>query len=380
MVNKSMSIKIIDLFCGAGGFAEGFLSTRHNFKLVYALDIDKWASETARKNHPNTRVDNSDIRKIDPKKISREIKENSVDLIIGGPPCQGFSSLRPNRASNLNDSRNSLFSNFANFIEVFRPKIFVMENVVGLATHDNGRTLQIIEETFTSLNYLVDWKILNAASYGVPQKRERLIMIGTRDNEKVGFPKPQFNFSGKVIGHKDKNRILLAPNLDKVKSALTVNDAISDLPRLSRGQYQDEYKLPPQNKYQKQRRGKSNSLTLHKAANHSDKMLEIIKHAGDSISSIPAGLITSGFSSCYSRLNGDAPSTTITVKFQSPASSKCIHPKQHRTITPREAARIQSFNDDYVFMGPLTHVASQIGNAVPPLLGKAIGNHLGRYL
>ena len=367
-------LKIVDLFCGTGGFSNGFLTKSAAFELVYAIDLDENASRTARANHPKCRVDTGDIRGVDPAILSKELGIKQVDVVIGGPPCQGFSSLRPNRSTKNSDARNSLFRSFARFVDHFRPSVFVLENVVGLLTHDDGRTLEQVCGAFDRLGYSTDWRILNAASYGVPQKRERFILIGSRDQGPIVFPSPTRYFNGKVIGHADKSRFLMAtPSLPR---AVTVTEAIDDLPALTRGETADHYTGDPCNDYQRLMRGNATRLTLHKAPNHSDKMLEVIKHAGDSIACIPPHLISSGFSSCYSRLNGDEPSTTITVKFQSPASSKCIHPTQHRTITPREAARIQSFPDDYVFSGPLTQIACQLGNAVPPLLGQAIASSI----
>ena len=367
-------IGIIDLFCGTGAFAQGFLNSSDRYTLLYSNDINKWAIETVKANHPDTVVELGDIRSIDVFALHHQLKDKNIQLIIGGPPCQGFSSLRPNRSSKNEDIRNNLFLYFANFIDIFRPKFFVMENVVGLITHDKGNTLKRIEEKFSSIGYFFDWKILNAASFGVPQKRERLIMIGSKSKNSIQFPKPTHFFEGKVIGHRDKSRNLVTE--DRSILALTVNDAISDLPALSRNETKNIFQSSPLNEYQSARRKNSSELTLHKATNHSDKMLEIMKYAGENISSIPGHLITSGFSSCYSRLDGNKPSTTITVKFTSPASSRCIHPEQNRAITAREAARIQSFDDNYIFKGPITEIASQIGNAVPPLLAEAIGNAL----
>jgi len=367
-------IGIIDLFCGTGAFAQGFLNSSDQYKLVYSNDINKWAVETVKANHLDSVVEQGDVRNIDVRARHDQLKDKNIQLIIGGPPCQGFSSLRPNRSNRIEDSRNNLFLYFAKFIDIFRPKFFVMENVVGLITHDKGNTLKRIEETFSSIGYFFEWKLLNAASYGVPQKRERLIMIGSTDKNSIEFPKPTHFFEGKVIGHWDKSRSLVTE--DRSILALTVNDAISDLPTLGRNQKKNKIQTNPLNEYQSERRKRSTKLTLHRAANHSDKMIEIMKHAGESVTCIPKHLITSGFSSCYSRLDGNKPSTTITVKFTSPASSRCIHPKQNRAITPREAARIQSFDDDYILVGPITEVASLLGNAVLPLLGEAIGKTL----
>ena len=359
---------VIDLFCGTSGFAQGFVNYNGSFKLVYAVDIDKVSAATAKANHQECIVEANDIREVSPETISESFGD--VDVIIGGPPCQGFSSLRPFRSSSSDDDRNDLYMEFSSFVEFFRPKVVVMENVVGLLTHDSGNTLDKILNRFSSIGYNVDWRILNAASFGVPQKRERFIMIAARDNISLCFPEPTHFFSGRVIGHRDKERHISSDS--SLPKALNVNDAISDLPQLDRGEQIVEYDKNPENAYQRDRRSNSDKLTLHKAANHSDKMMEVIKHAGENINCIPKHLITSGFSSCYSRLDSDEPSTTITVKFQSPASNKCIHPTQNRTITPREAARIQSFDDSFKFSGSLTQVSSQIGNAVPPLLGRHI--------
>jgi DNA (cytosine-5)-methyltransferase 1 len=363
-------LRLIDLFCGTGGFAHGFNTGESRYELVYAIDSDPDAAATAAANHPESRVELQDIRRVSPSALRRELDCPDIDLIVGGPPCQGFSSLRPYRSAATEDDRNNLFLQFAEFVDVFRPPMFVLENVVGIVTHDDGRTLERVLQCFSSLNYAVDWKILNAAHYGVPQKRERFVLIGSRDNGPIRFPSPTHRSKGKVIGHTNRER--LQEPQEGLPRALTVNDAISDLPPLERGERAATYHGPPRTDYQLARRVEGHPLSLHAASRHSDKMLEVIKLAGESISALPPGLVTSGFSSCYSRLPGDQPANTITVKFQSPASSRCIHPTQQRTITPREAARIQSFDDDYVFSGGMTKIASQLGNAVPPLLGRAI--------
>ncbi|MFM7969385.1 DNA cytosine methyltransferase [Aeromonas rivipollensis] len=374
-----MTKTVMDLFCGTGGFSDGFLKENGELELIYAIDLDKHAAQTCKANHPKAIVDCGDITNIDLSSLSERIGINRVDVIIGGPPCQGFSSLRPNRANNNSDHRNNLFYSFADFVGYFQPKVFVMENVVGLLTHENGSTLATVINTFRNIGYNVDWKILNAAHYGVPQKRERFILIGSKDESlNITFPKPEFKYTGRGIGYQDKSKFLDSAMCSV--DAISVMEAIGDLPELDRNQEASTYTRSPMNYYQESRRGKSTKLTLHKSSNHSDKMMEIIKHAGGNINSIPRNLITSGFSSCYSRLDANEPAATITVKFQSPASNKCIHPYQNRTITPREAARIQSFDDDYIFCGPLTRIASQIGNAVPPLLGKAIAKEIKKFL
>jgi len=345
--------------------------------VVAAIDINNVSAQTMKANHPECLVYNEDIRKVRPERVEADLAaaDKSIDVVIGGPPCQGFSSIRPFRGSGKDDDRNTLFEQFALYVNYFRPKVFIFENVVGLVSHNKGQTLKAIQECFTDIGYETDWRILNAANYGVPQKRERFIMIGVPKGGSIVFPEPTHYFSGKTIGVGNKKKMILA-NDDGLPPALTVMDAIGDLPPVSSGEECTVYKNPPQNEYQAERRKGSKILTLHKATNHPEYMLNIIRHAGSNIYALPEGLVTSGFSSCYSRLSADEPSVTITVKFTNPASSKCIHPIQDRALTPREGARIQSFDDTYIFCGTKTQITEQIGNAVPPLLGKAIADKI----
>jgi DNA (cytosine-5)-methyltransferase 1 len=258
-----------------------------------------------------------------------------------------------------------------------------MENVVGILSAGEGRLVSEMLTAFERAGYTVDWRVLNAANFGVPQKRERFFLVGVRKNlsqrVKASFPTPSHWFAGKVIGTRLKDRYIVNPSSGH--PPVTVRDAISDLPHLNSGESKTTYGKPPQTAYQAaRRRNASSGLTLHDAATHNAKMLEVIRHAGSSIHALPEGLVSSGYSSCYSRLAYDEPSTTITVKFTSPASSKCIHPRDDRAITPREAARIQSFDDSFLFAGSKTEIASQIGNAVPPLFGAAFGPVLEEML
>ncbi len=377
-------IEVLDLFCGTGAFSKGLENAHPEYRTIFGVDVLPYAVDTFKANHIDATAWCQDIRKTTPVDVAEAIqrRRGEVSLIIGGPPCQGFSSIRPFRSYNYDDPRNTLFENFAMFVDYFRPKMFVMENVVGLATHNKGHTIEIMQDIFYQMGYETDWRILNAAHYGVPQKRERIIFIGSQKGQKIPFPNPTHSYYGSTIGYRDKNRMFISkqPNLFedefRLKTSISVMDAINDLPSISSGEEMNSYHQPPRNEYQSDRRKDCDTLTLHYSTRHSPKMLEIIKYSGKNINSIPSHLITSGFSSCYSRLDGNQPAVTITVNFVHPASNRCIHPISDRALTPREGPRLQSFDDDFIFKGNKTQIVKQIGNAVPPLLGKVIGEAL----
>lgn len=381
-------LKVMDLFCGTGGFSKGFEAT-NQFEIVHGIDVLPVAVETFRANHPRAFSVAGDIRRVRRSDVAQAtgLKRGEIDVIVGGPPCQGFSSIRPFRSSNEDDPRNSLFEEFSGYVNFFKPRALVMENVVGLATYENGRTIELILDTFSSLGYDCDWRILNASNYGVPQKRERLILVGVQRGGKFEFPAVTHSSPAKAIGHRDRSRmhtvateqptLFDSGELAERPSAITVREAISDLPLVNSGESADLYSSVPENDYQAARRANlTDELSLHSSTRHSEKMLEIISHSGDNISCIPKHLISSGFSSCYSRLRADEPSVTITVNFVHPASNKCIHPYLDRALTPREGARLQSFDDNFEFRGSRAQIVKQIGNAVPPLLGQAIARSM----
>ena len=374
---------VMDLFCGTGGFSKGFEDTGA-FRVVYGIDVLPVAVETFRLNHSRAVALGSDIREVRLRSVSRQtgLRRGDVDVIVGGPPCQGFSSIRPFRSVKEDDPRNSLFEEFASYVNYFRPHVFVMENVVGLATHNRGATIEQIQECFDGLGYTPDWRIINAAHFGVPQKRERLVMVGAQHGIRAKFPRPTHAGVFKTSGVRDRaRRLATSPTGEtglsvcdesKLPEAITTIEAIGDLPPVAAGEMVDEYNVPAQNDYQAARRRHSRRLELHVATGHTKRMLEIIRHSGPNINSVPQHLISSGFSSCYSRLDPDEPAVTLTVNFVHPSSNKCIHPFQDRALTPREGARLQSFDDDFSLSGTRTQIAKQIGNAVPPLLGQAI--------
>lgn len=387
------TLKVIDLFCGTGGFSKG-LEDSGQFEVVFGIDLLPDAVQTFRLNHADALAVSADIRSFSAEDVGGElgVARGSIDVIVGGPPCQGFSSIRPHRSGNHEDPRNFLFTEFAKYVEYFRPRAFILENVVGLATHRGGLTLEAIEETFARAGYSTDWRILNAAHYGIPQKRERLILLGAEQGASFGFPAPTHGGgkgTSRTIGVRDRKRMHGAPQVSLFDGSkrrrdllpvVTALDAIDDLPEIASGERAVEYDKDPRTPYQAARRNGAKQLELHASTRHSDRMLEIIRHAGPNISSIPPHLISSGFSSCYSRLAVDEPSVTITVNFVHPASNRCIHPTLDRALTPREGARLQSFDDDFRFAGTRAQIVKQIGNAVPPLLGRALGSHLAEFL
>jgi DNA (cytosine-5)-methyltransferase 1 len=383
MVNQ-----VIDLFCGTGGFSKGFENSRRgSFQVVFGIDLLPTSVETFKLNHKTALAVAGDIRKVRKAEIAESlaIKRGDVSVIVGGPPCQGFSSIRPFRSANDDDPRNTLFEEFASYVNFFRPKVFVLENVTGLATHKNGGTIVAMQDCFGDLGYDCDWRLLNAAHYGVPQKRERLIIIGVERGGTAEFPEPTHLFDGPTIGYKDRRKVMAATSDDlfsqgSLLPAITVMEAIGDLPPIASGEAAKAYDRSAQTPYQAARRKNAKQLSLHSSTAHGEKMLEIIKNSGKNIDCIPRHLITSGFSSCYSRLDADSPSATITVNFVHPASNRCIHPQQDRALTPREGARLQSFDDDFEFFGSRTQIVKQIGNAVPPLLGQAIADQIARAL
>ena len=368
---------LADLFCGTGAFSAGF-EQAGEFRTVFGIDIQPASVATFGANHRNAVTICDDIVNVRVEDVAARvgIGEGGLDVIIAGPPCQGFSSIRPYRSINEKDARNNLYEQLIVFVAFFRPRFVVFENVVGLLHHKNKRTLDAIEQSITTLGYTTNVAVLNAANYGVPQTRERVILLARRGPMRPMFPDPTHYYDGRSMAgeYAIGTPPLFAAALPR---AVTVAEAIYDLPPVASGaraaRYRDD--CAP-GSYALTRRKGACHVTLHAATRHTPRMLEIIKQAGVNRWALPAGLTTSGFSSCYSRLHADRPSTTITVNFVHPSSNRCIHPIQDRALTPREGARLQSFDGDFEFHGSRTEVVKQIGEAVPPLLGRAIAQAL----
>lgn len=345
-----MKFKILDLFSGAGGFSCG-MDKNKNFETVLGLDFDKNAIETFNNNIKGAYGIVGDITDQEVKKlIIKESKLLGVNMIIGGPPCQGFSL--KGKQLGLEDPRNFLFREYIEIVSEIKPEVFVIENVKNLINACNGYFINEIRERFSKLGYIVNYGVLNAKDFGVPQNRERAIIIGSLSRS---IPLPKGNS----------------------ENIITVRDAISDLSYLNSGQGEDvsEYINESKSNYQKKLRGKK--LYNHKATNHSKLALEKLKMVppeGDK-SSIPVELHgKQKFLTTWSRLKWDDVSPTIDTRFDTPSNGRNSHPVLHRAITPREAARIQGFDDDFRFFGPKTSICRQIGNAVPPLMAKAIAD------
>lgn len=371
-------LRVLDLFCGAGGLSYGF-EQAGSFVTVGGIDLLRDRIDTFTANHPHAYGIAGDIRQLEPNEVSRLIGQ--VDVVVGGPPCQGFSSIRPFRNLTERDPRNSLVEHYVLMLIALRPKWFVFENVVGLVSHENGAKLDAIVAAFSEAGYKVSWRILNAASFGVPQNRERVVIVGNRVGMEFEWPRPTHHTDYRSMAGRRAELLRSEPLFDgHLEPAVSLIDAIGDLPPVAAGDEENKY-IPSKatTRYQRFIRDGATELTWHRATKHSDKMIEIIRHAGSSIACLPEGMVTSGFSSCYSRLDADRPSNTITVNFVHPSSNRCIHPYQDRALTPREGARIQSFPDTFTFRGTTAQVVKQIGNAVPPKLGQTIASQIAKF-
>ncbi|MDG1153413.1 MAG: DNA cytosine methyltransferase [Alphaproteobacteria bacterium] len=347
--------KILDLFCGCGGMSYGFESVKQ-FETKIGVDFNTDALKTFATNFPDSYTIEADVKnKKQFNSIIELAKENKINMIIGGPPCQGFSLKGKKRG--LEDERNYLFMEYFNFVEKISPEIFVIENVKELLTSSDGFFISQIERKCKKLGYNIQYDVFNAVDFGVPQNRYRAIIIVTK--KKI-----------------DK----ISPN--KIKEIKTVKDAIYDLAFLKsgEGEFKQDYKKETSSKYQEQLKD-SEYLYNHIATNHSNVALEKLSMIPPEKGKEFLPIEMHGkqkFSTTWGRLEWDKPSPTIDTRFDTPSNGKNSHPFLNRSITMREAARIQSFNDSFIFYGKKTEICKQIGNAVPPLLSKAIGEEIAR--
>lgn len=313
----------IDLFAGVGGLSLGF--DRAGFKNVFSVEYDKVFAENYSLNLKDHNMICKDIKEIAEKEILNLVGDKIVDIVIGGPPCQGFSLAGNIGRTFLDDPRNYLFKEFVRFVKIIQPTMFLLENVSAMEKHNKGKTLEIIKEEFKKLGYEIKHKVLNSKFYNVPQERRRIVLIGMKTKNTFDFPIEN-------------------------KNVISINQAIEDLPALKSGE--------------------SSNIPNHTAMNHSSQMLEKMKYIkdGGNRMDIPAELRPkSGDARKYIRYNSKKPSICITGDMR-----KVFHYNQNRALTNRELARIQTFPDGFTFVGNNGKIQQGIGNAVPPNLAYAL--------
>ena len=351
---QEKQFKILDLFCGAGGLSYGMHKNPH-FLTKVALDFNAKAADTFKRNMQETEIIVGDITdKAVRQKVIELSQKNDVNMIMGGPPCQGF-SLKGKKLG-LKDPRNYLFVQYLEIVNELNPEVFVIENVKALLSTSAGWFKDQIVSRIQEMGYQVQYGVLNAKDFGVPQSRERAIFICAKKTE-IPLPKPS-------------NR-----------EVVTVRDAISDLSYLeaAEGGFEQDYQIASQSAYQELMRRGSNKLYNHKASNHKkvaiDKLKIIPPEKGREY--LPEKMLgKQQFSSTWGRLVWNEVSPTIDTRFDAASNGKNNHPYLNRAITPREAARIHSFDDNFIFYGSKFYIRQQIGNAVPPLLAKAIADQI----
>lgn len=373
----------IDMFSGAGGVALGL--EQAGFDVLLGSDIDKACAETYAYNFPSHVFWSGDIAKLTPQRIRAitGLRRDELDLLIGGPPCQGFSIIG---ARSPDDPRNGLFREFLRIGAYLRPRCMVIENVPGLATMEQGEVLREIVAGFNSLDYDVSFAELLAAQYGVPQMRWRMLFVGFRRDlgvpRSMGFPKP--TRGERAIGELIPNCTIGARDL---AAFVTTREAIGDLPHVEAGAEYSEYKNKPSCPYQQvMRSGLSHELYNHYAPRLSEQNLARIRalRPGQDWRDLPRSLLPDGMKRAkrkdhtrrYSRMTWDGIPRSIITRFRDPKSGEYMHPSQDRTISIREAARIQSFPDRFRFFGSHSEQYEQVGNAVPVGLAEALGREI----
>jgi DNA (cytosine-5)-methyltransferase 1 len=392
-------MNVLDSFAGAGGFSLGF-SMVPEFNIVGGIELDSWAAETFAANHPEARTLVGPIESFSDRKLLQTFRERP-DIILGGPPCQGFSVANRN-AGDPRDPRNSLFREFIRLGRVFQPGVMIMENVPGLVkakTHDGELVIDIIRAELEGLGYHVNHTILNATDYGVPQIRKRLFVVATAEPIENPFPAPTHYIDGQptTVGGR------------RLRRCPTLWDAISDLPDIEarEGAPVMEYTKRPTNDFQRAMRAGSTRVYNHTAMKHGARMVERFASMawGDSTTDVPAHLrpqrrngggelSDKAYDQNNRRMAANKPCHTIAASFY----ANFVHPYKHRNFTPREGARIQTFPDNFIFKGLPTVVShkllqregrhdekhlcqyNQIGNAVPPFLARAVAANIVEQL
>ena len=352
---------VVDLFCGAGGLSEGFSNA--GFTVVAGQDINFSAGKTFSVSHPQAALIGGAIQNVSADDILKaaDINPENIDVVIGGPPCQGYSYYNHKRG--CSDPRAGLFREYLRIVKGLRPRWIVMENVAGIAGIGGGSVLREIMQKTASLGYRTEYKLLKAEDYGVPQERRRMFFIGTLTDRKIQFPEPSYG-SG-------------FPN-----PYTTIGDAINDLPVPVNGRGAGmPYTLPAITPYQKLMRNECTVLSCHEAPKLSELNMKRLEHIppGGSWRDIPVELLPAGMQRARRSDHTTRYGRPLESELSCTVLTKCdvhwgafFHPRQKRSFTAREAARLQSFPDRFTFYGSKTEQFVQIGNAVPPLLGTAV--------
>jgi DNA (cytosine-5)-methyltransferase 1 len=352
---------VIDLFCGAGGLSEGFRQA--GFQVLAGQDFDEAAGATFAMTHPGAAFVGGPIQQITAAHLLKAagLRKGEVDVLVGGPPCQGYSVYNHQRG--LGDPRAGLFREYLRIVEGLRPRWLVMENVTGITSIAGGGIVREIQDGMGRLGYQVGMRILKAEEFGVPQERRRVFFIAHRDESRIAFPRPTHGLNRRPL--------------------VTIWDAISDLPAIESGGVECElkYRSAPTNAYQKLLRGRADKVTNHVAPRLGRLNEERMRHIppGGSWRDIPFELLPLGMRRAkrsdhtkrYGRPDKRDLACTILTKCDVHWGAY-IHPEQNRAISVREAARLQSFPDSFVFQGSRTDQYKQVGNAVPPLLGRQV--------
>lgn len=345
-------MKIIDLFSGVGGLSQGFEWS--GFEPVVAIDFWDDAIKTYNHNRKNKVGISMDVTQFNDELLPNILKEHKIDGIIGGPPCQGFSTARLSNATEkigkINESRNHLYLEFYRTVNIVRPKFFLIENVRGLVSANKGAFVKDIIERFGSIGYNVSYKILNASDYGVPQNRQRVFFVGLLEGE-FEFPE---NFKYKVSS----------------------KEAIMDLIQ-SNEEANQKYSTPAKNEYQKLMRNGKKTVKNHEVTIHNEQTTNVISMVpnGGNIKSLPPEYWNiRKYNKAFQRMNSVLPSNTIDTGHRN-----YFHYEANRIPTARESARIQSFPDSFEFLGTKGSQYKQIGNAVPPLLAKVLAEKIKTY-
>lgn len=367
---NTQKYRVVDLFSGVGGLSYGF-NHNGNFEILAANELLEPMARAYELNHPGVKMYNCDIAEFGMAQLNQDfgIKPGDIDLVVGGPPCQAYSTVGKRL---IDDPRGKLFQEYFRILQELQPRAFIFENVKGLLSMQGGELLETIIQLFESLGYTVKYKLLNAADYGTPQIRERVIIVGTKEGAKYEYPRPTHGNADAVSLNTE-----LVPHV-------TLEEAIGDLALIGTGEASTRYAKEPFTDYQrKMRLNAPKELADHSSPKHNDRLNQIMRALpqGGSPDDLPIEIRpTSGFKNTYARLWWDRPSTTVTRNLGTPSSSRCIHPLAPRALTTREGARIQGFPDNYRFFGSRSERNLQIGNAVPTPLSTALAKSIELHL